>query len=136
MANAEPAGAPRGTDPLATSAPALVASSSALVQELAALLIDQLQLLQLQAQYTLAGMVRRMLYGVMLVITLISTWLALLIGAVLWLLEQGMSASGAVLMVVPLSLLAVVTCLLALAPRHAIDSTHERRRPTSGRTAP
>ncbi|MBQ1782265.1 MAG: hypothetical protein II007_01275 [Gammaproteobacteria bacterium] len=136
MANAEPEGATRGTDPLATSAPALVASSSALIQELAALLLDQLQLLRLQAQYTLAGMVRRVLYGVMLVVTLISAWLALLIGTVLWLLERGMNASGAVLMVVPLSLLAVVLCLLAMAPRSTVGSPRERRRPTSGRTSP
>ena len=55
MANGEPGGATSEHDPLATSAPALVASSSALVQELAALLLDQLQLLRLQAQNTLAG---------------------------------------------------------------------------------
>ena len=81
-------------------------------------------------------MVRRVLYGVMLVVTLISAWLALLFGIVLWLLERGMSTSGAVLMVVPLSLLAVVVCLLAMAPRSAIGSPRERRRPTSGRTSP
>ena len=136
MDNGEPGGATSGHDPLATSAPALVASSSALIQELAALLLDQLQLLRLQAQYTLAGMVRRVLYGVMLVVTLISAWLALLFGIVLWLLERGMSTSGAVLMVVPLSRLAVVVCLLAMAPRSTIGSPRERRRPTSGRTSP
>ena len=81
-------------------------------------------------------MVRRVLYGVMLVVTLISAWLALLFGIVLWLLERGMSTSGAVLMVVPLSLLAVVVCLLAMAPRSTIGSPRERRRPTSGRTSP
>lgn len=136
MANAEPTGANNGNDPLATSAPALVAASAALVRELAALLLDHLQLLQLQAQYTLADMARRMLLGLMLVIALISAWLALLLGTVLWLLEQGMSTSGAVLMVVPLSLLAVVVCLLAQAPLNAIGSPRERRRPTSVRTAP
>lgn len=84
------------------------------MQERVALLLDHLQLLQLQARYALASLQHLLLCALMLAVTLISAWLALLVGSVLWLMEQGLATSSAVLMAVPLSLLAVALCRLAM----------------------
>lgn len=88
----------------------LLAMAQTLWGEVRGLAHDQLELLSLEAQQASQALARLLMLGAAMGIVLGGAWLCLLFASGLWLWEQGMRASGIVL----LALVVNVTVVMAL----------------------
>lgn len=96
-------------DPVAPSAPepGLLESSVALFSELRGLAHDHLQLATLEAKFAWESLLTMLVVGIVAAVLCVSAWLGLMAAGALFLIEQGLMPSIAILAVVGMNLIAV-----------------------------
>jgi uncharacterized membrane protein YqjE len=98
--------APGSPAAAATSAPGLLENAQALWHDLRGLAHDHLQLAALETQRAGKSLVNMVVYAVAAAMLLVSAWLGLMAAGVLWLIDRGLNASVALLLVVVLNIAA------------------------------
>jgi hypothetical protein len=102
-----------GGDPLSGSG--MLEDAQLLWYELRGLTHDRFRLVALETQLAGESLVTMIMAGVMMAVLLSSAWLGLVASAVLWLVENGVIASSAILLTVAFNLL--LTLILSVVIR-------------------
>lgn len=102
----QPSDTPNKTD--------LLGEVQCLWQQLQTLGFDRLQLVALEAQQAGQSLVSMLIAGIITACLLSSAWLGLLATAVLLMIENGMQASNAILLIVAVNLLGALILLVAI----------------------